>query len=124
MIKYTIEYPMRSSVKILYNAVATPSGLSEWFAENVRLNNKNYVFTWEGYDEEASIVSKKANSHIKFSWIDEEDKPYFEFKIQVDDITNDVSLIVTDYAEDEEDKSDATRLWDKQIQKLKSSIGS
>lgn len=124
MIKYEIEYPQRSSVRILYNSLSTPSGLSEWFAENVKLNGKNYIFTWDGYDEEAEVITKKQNSHIKFSWIDEEDKPYFEFRIIVDEITNDVSLIVTDYAEDEEDKEDAIRLWDKQIEKLKSCIGS
>jgi uncharacterized protein YndB with AHSA1/START domain len=124
MIKYEIEFPQRSSVKILYNSISSPSGLSEWFADNVKLNGKNYVFTWDGYDEEAEVVSKKSNSHIKFHWIDEEDKPYFEFRIVVDEITNDVSLIVTDYAEDEEDKEDAILLWNKQIEKLRSCIGS
>ena len=131
MIKYEQEFPIKSSVKILYNSISTPSGLSEWFANNVNLKGSNYEFKWEMSEQSAELISKKANEHVKFRWIDEEleedeqDKSiYFEFRIQVDELTGDVSLIVTDFAEDEEDMEEAKRLWESQIGDLMHSIGS
>ena len=47
---------------------------------------------------------------------------YFEIKIQVDEITKDVSLIVTDFA-DEDEMDEAKLLWENQIGDLKSTIG-
>ena len=56
--------------------------------------------------------------------MDEPKDTYFELKIVVDDITQDISLIITDFAEDEEDEEEAKLLWNKQIEKLRQSIGS
>lgn len=122
--KYQIEFPIRSSLRILFNQISTPSGLSEWFADNVNIKGKNYTFFWDGDEQDAELVSKKNNQSIKFRWEDEPSDTYFEFVIQVDDITQDISLIVTDFAEDEEDEEEAKLLWNKQIEKLRQSIGS
>lgn len=119
-----MEFPVHSSVKILFNQISSPSGLSEWFADNVNLKGKNYTFFWDGDEQEAEFISKKNNQGIKFRWLDEPADTYFELKIVVDDITQDVSLIVTDFAEDEEDEEEAKLLWEKQIEKLRQSIGS
>ena len=40
---YQLEYPLNSSIKILYERLSTISGLSEWFADDVTLAEK--VFT-------------------------------------------------------------------------------
>ena len=122
--KYQIEFPIRSSLRILFNQVSTPSGLSEWFADNVNLRGKNYTFFWDGDEQEAELISKKNNQLIKFRWVDEPSDTYFELKIIVDDIMQDISLIVTDFAEDDEDEEEAKLLWHKQIEKLRQSIGS
>ena len=121
---FQIEFPIRSSLRILFNQISTPSGLSEWFADNVNLNGKNYTFIWDGDEQDAELLSKKNNQSIKFRWTDEPKDTYFEFKIVVDDITQDISLIITDFAEDEEDEEEAKLLWNKQIEKLRQSIGS
>ena len=121
---FQIEYPIRSSLRILFNQISSPSGLSEWFADNVNLNGKNYTFFWDGDEQEAELLSKKNNQSIKFRWTSEPKDTYFELKIVVDDITQDISLIVTDFAEDEEDEEEAKLLWNKQIEKLRQSIGS
>ena len=121
---FQIEYPIRSSLRILFNQISTPSGLSEWFADNVNLNGKNYTFFWDGDEQDAELLSKKNNQSIKFRWTEEPKDTYFELKIVVDDITQDISLIVTDFAEDEEDEEEAKLLWNKQIEKLRQSIGS
>ena len=121
---FQIEFPIRSSLRILFNQISTPSGLSEWFADNVNLNGKNYRFFWDGDEQEAELLSKKNNQSIKFRWIDEPKNTFFELKIVIDDITQDISLIITDFAEDEEDEEEAKLLWNKQIEKLRQSIGS
>jgi hypothetical protein len=122
---YQLEYPLHSSIKILYERLSTISGLSEWFADDVNVSRVGiYTFTWEGSSQEAELISKKKGEHIRFRWLDSEDDEYFEFRIQIDELTSDVSLIVSDFAEDEEDKEDATNLWDAQIDNLKHLIGS
>ena len=125
MIKYSLEYPIQSSIKILYARLSTLSGLSEWFANDVNSNREGiYTFTWEGSQQQATLVNKKKDSFIRFQWLDSSEEEYFEFLIQIDELTNDVSLIITDFADDESDREDAEQLWDVQIVKLKSTIGS
>ena len=122
---YELEYPIHSSIKILYERLSTLSGLSEWFANDVNVNRSGiYTFTWEGSSQDAVLISKKKAEHIRFRWLDSEEDEYFEFRIQIDELTNDVSLIVSDFADDEDDKEDATNLWDTQIDNLKHLIGS
>jgi hypothetical protein len=58
-IKYEIEFPIRSSLRILYNQISTASGLSEWFADNVNLSDKIYTFFWDGDQQNAELLSKK-----------------------------------------------------------------
>jgi hypothetical protein len=122
---YELEYPVHSSIKILYERLSTLSGLSEWFADDVNVDREGtYTFTWEGSSQEAVLVSKKKGEHIRFRWLDSEEDEYFEFKIQIDELTSDISLIVSDFADDEDDKEDATQLWNAQIDTLKRLIGS
>ena len=122
--KYELEYPINSSINILFDRLSTLSGLSEWFADNVNLNGKNYTFFWDGDEQDAELLSKKNNHSIKFRWIDEPKDTFFELKIVIDDITQDISLIITDFAEDKDDEEEAKLLWNKQIEKLRQSIGS
>ena len=57
--------------------------------------------------------------------VDEEDdlSCFFEIRIQVDEITKDVSIIITDYAEEDE-IDEAKMLWENQISDLKQVLGS
>ena len=124
MIKYELEYPIKSSLSILFDRLSTLSGLSEWFADDVNLSRDGlYIFTWEGSQQSAKLLSKKKNQHIRFQWEGSADE-FFEFRIQIDELTSDISLIITDFADDDDDKEDATQLWNLQIDQLKSVIGS
>ena len=123
--KYTLEFPINSSVNILYNRLSTPSGLSEWFADDVIIKDKIFTFFWDGNDQKAKLLKLKMNQFIKFKWEENDTKEdYFEFLIQVDEITLDVSLIITDFAEGEQDQEEQTEPWNKQISVLKRAIGS
>ena len=125
LIKYTLEFPINSSINILYLRLSSPSGLSEWFADDVIIKDNIYTFIWDGSEQKAKLLKKKNNSFIRFKWEDNETKDdYFEFFIQVDEMTSDVSLLVTDFAEDKEEQEDQTALWNKQISILKRAIGS
>jgi len=124
MIKYSIEFPIKSSVKILFNAISTPTGLAEWFANDVNWNGNTYTFIWDDGEQEANLIKKINNYLVRFKWVESDNEHYFEFKIDIDSITNDVTLIITDFSEDEDDKENEINLWNTQIQALMKSIGS
>ena len=125
LIKYSLEFPINSSVSILYKRLSTPSGLAEWFADDVMVKDKIFTFFWEGSEQEAKLLKLKTDHFIRFKWEDNDTKEdYFEFLIQIDDMTSDVSLIITDFAEDEKDQEEQTNLWSNQINLLKMGIGS
>jgi len=121
-IKFEIEFPIHSSPAFLYQYLSTPDGLAEWFADNV--NSRSYLFTfiWDDSEEEARRVSHKTNERIRYKWEAEDDDTYFEFKIQVDAITKDVSLIVIAFAEEDE-VEESKMFWENQIGELKHTIG-
>jgi uncharacterized protein YndB with AHSA1/START domain len=119
--KIELEYVINCSPKVLFNRLSTASGLCEWFADDVSVNGKKFIFTWDGTESSAQLASQKENVFVHFDWIDDEN--YFEFKITRDELTGDVSLLVVDFAE--KDDVDETRdLWDSQILKLKQTLGS
>ena len=123
-IQFEMEFPIQVSQRLLYQYISTPSGLSEWFAENVNSRGENFIFIWDDSEESANLVSKKMPEKIRFQWIDDEDTDYyFELRIQFDEITKDVSLIVTDFAEDGE-VEESKMLWTNQVSDLKKVLGS
>lgn len=124
--KYHMEFPIQASPSLLYQYISTPSGLSEWFADNVNSRGKMFTFIWEGSEEEAKLLTKKNGERIKLRWMEDEGTDsYFEMRIQVDDITKDVSLMITDFAEDDEDSvEEGKMLWNNLIDELKKVLGS
>tara|TARA_B110000037_G_scaffold160384_1_gene181097 strand:+ start:7579 stop:7971 length:393 start_codon:yes stop_codon:yes gene_type:complete len=126
-IKYQLEIEVKSSTKVLYNMISTPSGLSEWFSDDVNIKNDVFTFLWDGSEEEAKLLTKRKGESIKFQWMEdfeEGEKTYFELLIKVDELTNDVALIITDFADDEDEREEGELLWTNQIETLKKTIGS
>jgi len=123
-IKFELEYPIQASSQLLFQYISTPSGLSEWFADNVNSRGEFFTFIWDDSEEQAKLLTKKNREHIKFKWVDDDDdNSYFEIRIQVDGITKDVSLMVTDFSEKDE-VEETKMLWDNQISDLKKVLGS
>lgn len=125
-IKFEMEFPIHASPQLLFQYISTPSGLSEWFADNVNSRGEVFTFIWNDTQETAKLVSKKSGERIRFRWMDDEedgDSYYFEIRIQVDEITKDVSIIVTDFI-DEDEIDEAKMLWENQISDLKQVLGS
>ncbi len=117
------EYLINCSPKVLYNRLSSASGLTEWFADDVKVRGKKFTFVWEGSEQTAEMSLHKENRLVRFNWLDEEEDSYFEFKIAKDELTGDVSLIVTDFA-DEGEEDEARVLWDSQVNELKHVLGS
>tara|TARA_S200000501_G_scaffold175442_1_gene165179 strand:+ start:2662 stop:3051 length:390 start_codon:yes stop_codon:yes gene_type:complete len=124
-IKFEMEFPIKVSQKLLFQYISTPSGLSEWFADNVNSRGEIFIFIWNDSEESAKLIRKINNEKIQFQWLNDEDTDfYFELRIQFDEITKDVSLIVTDFADDEDEVEESKLLWTNQISDLKKVLGS
>tara|TARA_B110000503_G_C7171185_1_gene424346 strand:+ start:173 stop:559 length:387 start_codon:yes stop_codon:yes gene_type:complete len=123
-IKYEMEFPIQVSPALLYQYISTPSGMSEWYADNVNSRGEFFTFIWAESEEEAKLLSKKNLERIKFRWLEDEGTDlYFELRIQVDEITKDVSLMVTDFAEEDE-VEEGKMLWENMVSELKQILGS
>jgi uncharacterized protein YndB with AHSA1/START domain len=122
--KFELEYTINCSPKVLFSRLSTADGLSEWFSENASVNGDVITFTWGKTEASARLVSIKENKLVRFEWLNEgyEESNYFEFRINVEELTGDVALMITDFAEPEE-KEDSIYLWDSQIAELKHLLG-
>ena len=118
-----IEFLLKTSPKILYNMISTPSGLSDWFADNVNVRDGVYTFFWDGSEESAKLISTTKDQAIKFQWVDDEGEDvYFELRIKIDAMTREVALIVTDFPE-EGDEESTRSLWESQLEDLRRVLG-
>ena len=123
-VKYELEIPIHASPNMLYQYISSPSNLQEWFADKVNSRGKTFSFVWDGVEELAELITKKSGERIRFKWLEsEDDDSFFEIKIQVDPLTKDVSLIITDFADDDDEVDEAKQLWENQIDELKHTIG-
>ncbi len=125
-IKYELEFPVQASTAMLYNYISTPSGLSEWFADNVNSRGELFTFIWDDSEEKAKLILKRAGERVKFKWLDEDDNEtdyFFEIRIMEDEITKDVSIVIVDYAFEDE-VEEGKLLWENQISDLKQVLGS
>ncbi len=121
--KIELEYLFKTSPKVLENLVSTPSGLAEWFADDVNIEEGIYTFYWDGSEETAQLVSKKSGSHIRWKWQnDEKDDSFFEIHYEVDPMTKALVLKITDFAKVDE-VDEITLQWETSIQNLKRILG-
>ena len=120
--KFELEFTIQASPQLLFQYLSTPSGLSD----NVNARTERFSFFWDDSEEDAILLKKKSNEFVRFKWLngdEDQDDCFFEMKIEVDEITKDVSIIVTDFAEVDE-VEEAKMLWESQIGDLKQVLGS
>lgn len=121
--KYTLEFNMKGTpASLLWMYIATPNGLNQWFADDVEQDGKHFTFFWDKYPTEAIQMSLRSGERIKFHWVDDDDKSYFELKIMISELTGDTQLSITDFAYADEDE-EAKALWVKQVKTLKRKLG-
>ncbi|KGN70120.1 START-like domain-containing protein [Porphyromonas sp. COT-239 OH1446] len=121
--KYHLEYVFdRVSQDSLWRKLSTEDGLVEWFADGVMIEGDRIHFCWSDEDCSSATISEvRSGEAIRFDW---EDDPgtYMEFCIHTTELTGSRSLEITDFAESVE-RMIAIGLWDKQIDRLKHSLG-
>jgi len=120
---YTLEFPVRCSPVILFDFLASPAGLQEWFADRVDDRDNIFSFTWNGTIEKAEVMEKEQDKFIRFHWLHAPKEEFFEFKIEKSEVTNQTILVIKDFAEKKEIK-DQSRLWDYQVKELFHRLGS
>ncbi|ULB33724.1 MULTISPECIES: START-like domain-containing protein [Proteiniphilum] len=124
--KFHIEFLMGNATQSsLWRMISQIDGLSEWFADEVSMDETEtiYTFTWGKSSNQAMILNQKPQSSIRYRWIDEgEENYYFEFLLRKLELSGDVTLEVTDFA-DPGEKGDAITLWESQIDELKRRLG-
>jgi hypothetical protein len=123
--KFSQEYNLRTTISIvhMWQYFHTEDGLSTWFADKVTIRNGIYEFFWDKTSQQAKLIQNTQHFSVRFHWLDdEEETSYFQFKLERDDITNVVTLTITDFAYPDE-KEDAIYLWNTQLEKLRRTIG-
>ncbi|MFY7810804.1 MAG: START-like domain-containing protein [Flavobacterium sp.] len=124
-IKYELEIPFHASPQMIYQYISDAAGMSEWFADKVSVVKDIYSFTWNEEQRYAKLISNKTNEKVKYVWLDDTKKEtdyFFEIKIVIDDITNDISLFITDFTYKDEIE-DEKSLWKSIINDFKHIIG-
>lgn len=135
MIKFENEYEMRASQKILFPYLNTPGGLSQWFADDVSIDeDKIYHFKWSDQLLKARMAGKKRDQFVRFEYLPEIEAPltasdgdengmaFVELSLEKNELTQSVYLRVVDYS-DMEDEEELRDLWDSMISNLKETVG-
>ncbi|MBI1837927.1 MAG: SRPBCC domain-containing protein [Flavobacteriia bacterium] len=124
-IKFELEFLLKTSPRVLENMITTPAGLSEWFSDDVSIKDDVITFKWDSGEEIARLLSKKITDKIKWQWIEDEEEgieTYCELRYHIDPLTKVVVLNITDFAEEDEIE-ESKRLWEKQINQMKQTLG-
>jgi len=123
--KIELEFTFNTSPHLLFNRLSTPSGLAEWFADDVNVSGNIFTFFWDNTQAKAELVEKKENKNIKFRWLKEGSNPrnYFNFRIIVHELTGEVALQVIEQFDLAEDEEETISLWNSQIGDLKRVLG-
>lgn len=119
------EYPINASKKMLYPYISTASGLAQWFADDVNINeDKEYSFLWDGDENKAKLTASRVNSFVKFEFVDKddpEDLGYIEIKLEMNELTQEVFIRITDYSDI--DSEECQELYESLIHELKEIVG-
>ncbi|MBQ8501994.1 MAG: hypothetical protein IJ494_06840 [Bacteroides sp.] len=124
-VKVHLEYLLNATSKgILWNAISTPSGLENWFADRVDTDDRMVTFYWGKTEKRvAEIIAVRVYSYIRFHWTDDDnEREYFEIKMANNELTNDFVLEITDFA-DADEADDLRELWDSEVDTLRRTCG-
>lgn len=129
---YTAEFEFKASRKMLFPYINTPSGLSQWFADDVTVDeDKIFTFSWNGEQARAQRVVQRVNRLVRFEFLDDADAPasspeaaeaIVEIRLEENDLTGAVFLSVTDsVSADSEEEFQA--IWNQMTDSLREIVG-
>tara|TARA_B100001057_G_scaffold278833_1_gene279085 strand:+ start:14371 stop:14766 length:396 start_codon:yes stop_codon:yes gene_type:complete len=126
--KFVGEYPINASRKMLFPYLSTATGLCQWFADDVNINNidKTLIFIVDGEERIAVIDSIKNNRYVRFRFLNEDEKPKendtLEFRLEINELTQEVFVRVEEFTESD-DLDESYQIWDNLLAQLKEIIG-
>lgn len=126
--EFITEFEINASQKMLFPYLSSASGLAQWFADDVNINeDKVFSFIWDDEEHKAKKAGQKLNQWVRFEFLpeseeDEDDPSYIEMKLDVNDLTQTLFLQVTDYS-DLDDEEEQQELWENLVLNLKELIG-
>lgn len=116
--KFTLDFQIETTPKLLYTLISSPEGLTRWFAHTTLKEEDVYLFKWEGNEQPARLVQAKENEYVVFQWLQDYHKDlYLEMRIETEQVTSGVTLVISDYAE-VADVDFSKRLWIAQVGQL------
>ena len=128
MQKITIEYPLSTrSPKIVWDMISNAAGLQKWLADKVveEAGGDMMTFTWgqpwtERDTKQSKILEIEKLDHIRMLWDYHEDTPeaFWELRIVESKETGHLTLMVTDYASDDDEASDLEGIWEDNFERL------
>jgi uncharacterized protein YndB with AHSA1/START domain len=125
---FRAEFEIHASKKMLFPYIYTASGLAQWMADDVTVNeDKVFNFKWEGEDHKAKMVAHRINSYVKFEFLpdneeEKEDPKSIELRLEMNELTQMVFIAVTDH-NDINDDEELQDLWENLIYNLKEIVG-
>jgi len=128
--KFVIEQEVNASKKMLFPYLNTASGLAQWFADDVTIDEDHiFTFKWDSEIQRARVAGHRANSYVRYEFLDQEQKQgssnepwYIEFRIEENELTQSVFLKVIEYS-DMEDQEEQRGLWENLLYNLRETIG-
>ena len=124
MKKVHLQYPLNgNSRNIVWDFIGTVGGLEAWMVDKIVERDGVYTFAW-GKDEErqAELLGCREGVYIRFHWLDEAPKTYFELRINVSELTKAHVLEITEIARNEEEE-DLRQMWESQMEELRRVAG-
>jgi uncharacterized protein YndB with AHSA1/START domain len=122
------EYQINASRKMLFPYLSTATGLCQWFADDVNINNidKTMIFILDGEERIAVIDTIKNNRYVKFRFLNEEEKPKendtLEFRLEINELTQSVFVRVEEFTSTD-DLEESYQIWENLLSQLKEIIG-
>ena len=113
---------------MLFPYLSTATGLCQWFADDVNINNidKTLIFILDGDERIAVIDSIKNNRYVKFRFLNDDEKPKendtLEFRLEINELTQSVFVRVEEYT-DTDDLEESYQIWENLLSQLKEIIG-
>lgn len=126
--RFSVEFPVNASPKILYPYLATASGLEQWFCQRVKMESgQHFNFEWDSQPHYAEMSSHRTNRSVRFCFLNDQRQPvadanYLDFLIEESQLTQEVYLRVIDYSE-ETDEEELEEMWTGLIRKLREQVG-
>ncbi len=126
--EFRAEFDINASKKMLYPYIFSPSGLSQWMADDVTIDeDKVFNFIWDNEDHKAKMVAHRVNSFVRFEFLSEsggadDNASYIEIRLEMNELTQAVFIAIIDYS-DIDDDEESMDLWGSLVDALKEIVG-